>query len=279
MRRIAIVVSLLLSFIAVTAGAQTARIALYSDPGLLDSRLGLDAPGIVSVYVVVHSSSPLTAVQYWVPVPDCWEGATFLADDNYFPVTIGTSQSGVAIGFGSCLSEPILVQTINVFASQPPALDVCCWMEPLPHPQSPSGEIEFADCNQTKFFGAGTPGIVGDGTAPPLVTNRQPADGRLSTPLDVKLSWESVSCSFFPLTHDVYFGTAPEPPQVAWDHSPSTWDPGSLSPNTTYYWKIVARHLGPGGTTTTPVWSFITEEAVPVEQRTWGAIKALYLHR
>jgi hypothetical protein len=54
------------------------------------------------------------------------------------------------------------------------------------------------------------------------------------------------------------------------------YDPGSLFPTTTYYWKVSAWHLGPGGTTTTPVWSFTTEDAVPVKQSTWGAIKALY---
>jgi hypothetical protein len=265
---------LLLLCYSAGAGAQT--VALYSDPAFTDPYLGLGAPGVIPIYVVVHSPTPVTAVQYWAPIPNCWEGATYFGDDNQFPVTIGDSQSGIAIAFGDCLSEPVHVQTINVLVSQPLPSDVCCWFQPQPHPQSISGEIEFADCDQTKFFGIGSPGVVGDGNAPPVVSNRQPADGALSRPLDSQLSWETASCSLYPHTHSVYFGTTPDPPQVAPDHEPATYDPGLLLPNTTYYWKIMVWHHGSGGTTTTPVWNFATEDAVPAKQSTWGAIKALY---
>lgn len=261
---------------APAAHAQQARVALYSDAEFTDPYLASGAPGVVSIYVVVHSTTPVASVQYWAPIPDCWYGAVYLGESNQFPVVIGDSQSGVAIAFGTCLTEPIHVQTITVFAELPPPSDSCCTMVALPHPQVASGEIEFVDCSLTRLFGTGSPGYIGDENAPPIVTDRQPADGAESQPTDVQLQWTSWSCSPFPLTHNVYFGTTPAPPQVAIDYSLRTYDPGPLAPNTTYYWKIDAWHLGPGGTSTSPVWSFTTEEGVPVEKSTWGAIKALF---
>jgi len=59
------------------------------------------------------------------------------------------------------------------------------------------------------------------------------------------------------VTYDVYFGTSSSPPQVATGQSGTTYDPGTMSYSTTYYWKIVSwdNH---GASTTGPIWEFTT---------------------
>jgi hypothetical protein len=261
---------------AVALQAQTDHIALYSDAQFSDPHLGTEGTGLVSIYVVARSTTPLTAVQYWAPIPDCWQGATWIGDVNMFPITIGSSQTGISIGLGGCVTTPVHLQTINVIATVPPPNDICCLMVTRPDLRAPSGEIEFVDCNSLKFFGSEAYAIVGDGSAPPAVINRLPADQSGDQPLDVFLQWHTLACGGTSYNHTVYFGTTPDPPAVAYDLETENYDPGPLYPNTTYYWKIFAWPLGPGGSTTTPVWSFTTSGGVPVGQTTWGAIKALF---
>jgi len=64
------------------------------------------------------------------------------------------------------------------------------------------------------------------------------------------------------VTYDVYFGVSPSPPLVSSGQSATTYDPGTLSYGTTYYWKIVAKD-NHGASTTGPVWDFTTQPAPP----------------
>jgi len=66
------------------------------------------------------------------------------------------------------------------------------------------------------------------------------------------------------VSYDIYFGTVSPPPQVAVGQSATTYDPGTMSYNTKYYWKIVAwdNH---GASTIGPTWDFNTENLAPYE--------------
>ena len=63
---------------------------------------------------------------------------------------------------------------------------------------------------------------------------------RLLVPVNADLSWTCSDPDGDPLTYDVYFGTSSSPPKVLHNQSATTYNPGTMSPNTLYYWRIVA---------------------------------------
>ena len=96
-------------------------------------------------------------------------------------------------------------------------------------------------------------------TPPAIPSNPTPEDKSSDVSMKPTLLWESSDPDGDALKFDIYFGTESNPPLVESDLSTSVYLPGSLEPNTTYYWKVVAKD-GKGGETEGPVWSFTTEK-------------------
>ncbi|MBN1788193.1 MAG: CotH kinase family protein [Sedimentisphaerales bacterium] len=96
--------------------------------------------------------------------------------------------------------------------------------------------------------------------SPGLATNPDPNNGAINVDRDADLSWTADANATL---HDIYFGTNPNPGEAEFkgDQLTTTYDPGTLLPNTTYYWRIDERNAG--GTTTGDVWSFTTNTFVP----------------
>lgn len=94
---------------------------------------------------------------------------------------------------------------------------------------------------------------------PPYIpANPSPENGSTGVALDTDLSWTGGDPDGDPVVYDVYFGTAYPLPRVSEGQSSTTYDPGTLAPNTTYYWRIVA-HDSHDASTTGPDWMFVTE--------------------
>jgi hypothetical protein len=83
-----------------------------------------------------------------------------------------------------------------------------------------------------------------------------PADGAQDQALDTQLSWRCSDPDGDPLIYDIFFGSAMNPPEAATGLSDTTYNPGMLDSNTTYYWKIVAHD--PRISRSGPVWNFAT---------------------
>jgi hypothetical protein len=85
---------------------------------------------------------------------------------------------------------------------------------------------------------------------PGQASNPSPANGVSNISIAADLSWTAGSDT---TSHDVYFGTV-NPPAFQRNQTATTFDPGTMNINSTYYWRI--DEIGPGGTTTGAVWNF-----------------------
>ena len=93
--------------------------------------------------------------------------------------------------------------------------------------------------------------------APGLAANPSPADSATDVSIDADLSWTAGSGA---TSSDVYFGTT-SPGSFQGKQTATTFEPGTMAYDTTYYWRI--DEINVGGTTTGSVWSFTTEAAPP----------------
>ncbi|MHC4396575.1 MAG: hypothetical protein ACYS1A_13060 [Planctomycetota bacterium] len=92
---------------------------------------------------------------------------------------------------------------------------------------------------------------------PGQASNPGPGDGATDVSIYANLSWTAGSGS---TSSDVYFGTdlTPDSGELQGNQTATTFEPGTLANNTTYYWRI--DQVNGGGTTTGNIWSFTTEQ-------------------
>jgi hypothetical protein len=101
------------------------------------------------------------------------------------------------------------------------------------------------------------------GTPPPVMASRPtPTHGSTNAGESVKLRWKPGANA---TSHDIYFGTVKpgSPGTFRRTRTASAYNPGTLKPDTTYFWRVDER--GPGGKTRGPEWRFSTGHgALPV---------------
>ena len=102
-----------------------------------------------------------------------------------------------------------------------------------------------------------------DPGVPGIATDPNPSDNATGTSVTTDLGWTAGSNAN---SHDVYFGTAP-PGDFKGNQAGTTFDPGVLQPNTTYYWRI--DEVNDAGTTAGTVWSFKTGLDAGVDKSGW----------
>lgn len=101
--------------------------------------------GLLNVYVVLRMwPHGATGVQFSAPKPSCFT-ATYLSDTFPFAVTIGNSQTGVAVGFGACRVSLVHVLTMTYYSYGTTQAD-CVYLTRA-DPSVPSGRILLTDCN------------------------------------------------------------------------------------------------------------------------------------
>jgi len=96
------------------------------------------------------------------------------------------------------------------------------------------------------------------GNDPPNTpSNPDPSDGETGVDINADLSWTCSDPNGDDLSYKIYFGTVTPPPLKAQDYEDTTWDPGTMQLETTYYWKIIAEDVH-GAETEGPIWDFTT---------------------
>jgi|GEM_PF-1834206 len=92
---------------------------------------------------------------------------------------------------------------------------------------------------------------------PPQLSNPSPPDNASNQQLNIQISWTCIDPENDPLTYDIFFGNTSPPPQVSTGQSATSYNPGQLQYQTSYYWQVIA-YDNHSHTTIGPVWSFST---------------------
>jgi hypothetical protein len=261
--------------------AQAGRLGIFADPSGTQCDLVDGAPGLLIVHVFHYGTPGATSVSFSAPIPSCMTGAVFLSDTHIFPGTTGNSQTGITIPYGACQSSPIHILSINLLALG--TTQDCCEWTPLAHPNSELDKIEVTDCSSNLILAGGMTSIIQwqphcyctwDDFIPEVLAPT-PADTSQNVSLNPQLSWATFDPDRATSDFRLKFGTDPNPPVVANHFSVAKYDVGPLLPGTTYYWSV-GIWVSPPQLAQGPLWSFTTTDGTPVDNHTWGAIKAIY---
>jgi hypothetical protein len=119
--------------------------------------------------------------------------------------------------------------------------------------------IDLGTSGKDNLYGGGRLYLPVQNVPPYTPSSPSPADGATGVSTTTDLSWTGGDPNAGdPVIYDVYFGTS-DPPTVLLcnDVSSTTCDPGTLSNNTHYYWRVDATD-NYGASTSGPVWDFTT---------------------
>jgi parallel beta-helix repeat protein len=96
---------------------------------------------------------------------------------------------------------------------------------------------------------------------PNIPSSPNPTNNSKNIDINTNLSWigGDPDCGTI-VTYDIYFGTSSDPPLKKSNHFNTSYEPGIMDFNTTYYWKIIAKD-NHGESTTGPIWKFTTTDA------------------
>ncbi len=94
-------------------------------------------------------------------------------------------------------------------------------------------------------------------SAPNIPSDPYPPNNATDIDLNADLSWICTDPDGDPLSYDIYFGNSSNPSLVQSNWSETTYDPGILDANTTYYWMIIAWDIV-GNSASGPIWNFTT---------------------
>ena len=233
---------------------QHARIVAYTRPedppihGMEFAIQGLPATVVLTVtpnpIATAIQGGPFSPAGARIVLPECTAGQRIvLYDVDLLPLA------------------PTVPFTLHVTAHPQPT---------VPNTQCPAAFL----CDNTVACAVGGLNALGPYGAAP-----SPTDHAADVPLDALLQFVfavGFPCGCIPsvVLTTLYFGTDPNPPVLASGDLPFPFDPGTLEPHTTYYWRITRGFCG--AVFDSPVWSFTTGAALGVQAHPWSYIKNLY---
>ncbi len=117
---------------------------------------------------------------------------------------------------------------------------------------------------------------VGSNRVPDTPSSPNPHDGKTNVDINADISWQGGDPDWFDtITYDIYFEATNPPSLVVSDSEDTTYDPGTLDYETTYYWQIIATDPY-DESSEGPIWEFTTEiNAAPATPEINGPPKGL----
>ena len=148
-----LVLSAIVLLCATSVYGQAGYIGLYLDaPTYLDCRYDDTVPALLPIYVVHMWTPGSTASQFMVAGRDGFN-CTYTGEIIAAPVSIGNTQTGLSASYGGCMAGNILIATINYFCMG--TSPNCAYLEVVPDPAAPTGQIEVVDCAFVKHITIG----------------------------------------------------------------------------------------------------------------------------
>ena len=149
-----LLLTLAMMICASMAFAQAGGIGLYTDSPAYTSCTFTDAGAALVPIYVVHKLCPGATASQFMVVPGGGWNCTFTGEVIAVPVSIGTSLGGLSASYGGCRASDILISTLNWFCMG--ASPTCAYLEVVPDPAAPSGNIEVVNCAFVKIYGVGS---------------------------------------------------------------------------------------------------------------------------
>lgn len=165
------VVLLVFLLIPGSAFPQPGVIAVYGDSLHVDCNVVHDpGPGVLVFYVFHHSAGGARECRFSAPYQSCMAEIEWGLDRSEFLNTTGSSQTGVTIEYGLCLTG--WVHVLTVFCADVLGLGCppCCEYPVLPHPDVSSGQVEDLDCDNQWVVAEGVSGLVNSNSSCPCKT-------------------------------------------------------------------------------------------------------------
>jgi hypothetical protein len=101
--------------------------------------------------------------------------------------------------------------------------------------------------------------VLLDNYPPYAPSNPDPANKSTGILISADLSWTGGDPDGNPVTYDIYYGNSNPPSKVVANHTSTTYFPGTMKYNTTYFWKIIAWD-NKSAHNESSLWHFTTEK-------------------
>jgi hypothetical protein len=151
MKRSLLIAFVLLSGANIVIAQPPGSIGLFADPGATICDVSDQYPSGVRRIYVVHVNTPgAYGAQFRVDHVSWGANLTYLTESVTWPyVAVGSSITGIQIGYGGCIPSPNMIMYIDFWGSgqSPP----CSYIQVVPHLTATPPGILVPDCNYPDF--------------------------------------------------------------------------------------------------------------------------------
>lgn len=159
-----LVLSVAVLLLAAAAYGQSQRIVLCTELGSYSCELIDNRVALVSIYVI-HLFTPGAVASSWMVAQSPDFNCAYVGETAPWATYIGNTRIGLSISYGLCVVGDALLISINYFCQG--LTPRCEFLEVVPHPEAPTGEIEVVDCSFVTVAGVGGVLIINnDGSCP-----------------------------------------------------------------------------------------------------------------